>query len=105
MSAITTSESTTVSVRGDALLEVPPDFATISFSVEATAGKSETALARAGRTADACRSALADADGVRSSGLGRVRVRELSHWDKKREVHVSDGHAATLSGSAEVASD
>ena len=71
MTTITTDASTTVSVRGSAQHEVPPDFATISFSVEATAANAETALARAGRIADACRAALTSAAGVTSSGLGR----------------------------------
>lgn len=102
MTAITTNDTTTVAVRGFAELEVPPDYATIAFNVEATADDADDALESAGEDAEACRAALDAATGVRKSGLSRVRVRELSHWDKKKDIHVSDGFSATLSGSVEI---
>jgi uncharacterized protein YggE len=100
---IVTSPATTVSVRGEADLDVDPDYATISFSVETDASTAPKALERAARIADACRATLADAAGVHHARLGRVRVRERRHWSEKQDRWISDGHAASVSGSTDVA--
>jgi uncharacterized protein YggE len=49
-----------------------------------------------------CRAVLAESDGVRQSRISRVRVQELSHWDKKRDQYISDGYSAALTGTAEI---
>jgi hypothetical protein len=99
---ILTGPATTVSVRGDAHLDVDPDHGTISFSVETHASTAAKALERAVRIADTCREALADAAGVRRVEIGRARVRERKHWNQKQDRWIADGHDATIGGSTDV---
>lgn len=102
MTAILTNPTTTVSVRGFAEVEVPPDFAHVNFNVQSTADDADEALADTNAVASSCRDALDGLKGVRSSTLSRVRVRELSHWDKKRDAYISDGFSAVIGGTAEL---
>lgn len=102
MIKIPLNEDSTVSVRGFAEIEVPPDFATASFNVTATAVEADDALAMASEDAAACRAVFAESVGVRQSRVSRVRVQELNHWNKERDQYISDGYSATLTGSAEI---
>lgn len=102
MSTITTDPTTTVSVRGDAELEVAPDFATVSLACTSRAPASDDALRAAGRLAEQVRAVLTDRAGVRTFTIGRVRVSEVTHWDREREQHLRTGYSATVSGRADI---
>lgn len=102
MTTITTDPTTTVSVRGDAELEVAPDDATVSFACTSRAAASDDALRSAGRLAEQVRAVLTDRAGVETFTIGRVRVSEVTHWDREGEQPIHDGYSATVSGRADV---
>lgn len=102
MTTITIDSTTTISVRGDAELEVAPDYATVSFGCTSRGTTSDLALRDAGRLAEQVRAVLTDRAGVQTFTIGRVRVSEVTHWDQKRERQIHDGWSATVSGSADI---
>lgn len=102
MTTIITEPTTTVSVRGEAELEVAPDDATVSFGCTSRAATSDDALRAAGRLAEQVRDVLTGRAGVRAFTLGRVRVSEVTHWDQQREQQIHDGYSATVSGRADI---
>ncbi len=93
---------TTLSVRGEASLEVLADHVLLTVQVSRSDPDRALATASAAEAADALRAAVAATAGVRTSALSRVRVVETSEWDDRTRTTVRTGWQATLGGRVDV---
>jgi len=95
-------EPTTLSVRGEATLEVPADYAVVSVQVTGRDADRELAMGSVADVAEGVRAAVAAATGVRRSALSRLRVVEVQEWDDAKRQQIRGGWEASMSGSLEL---
>lgn len=91
-----------LNVRGQATVEVPPDYARIVVEVSATDADRSVALRQAERDAAGLRSDVEGAAGVRRLVLPRVRVHEETRWNQAAGTHDHIGWRAQVTGQVEV---
>lgn len=96
------SKPVSLHVRGQAELQVPPDYAVVHLSIHVVNADRSSALAGAEQRSAILRKDVACAEGVRHVLLSRVRVEEQTRWDNQAEQHLSLGWQATVSGTVEV---
>jgi len=95
-------EPTTLSVRGEATLEVPADYAVVSVQVTGRDADRELAMSSVADVAEGVRAAVDAAPGVRRPALSRLRVVEVQEWDDAKRETVGRGWEASVSGAVEV---
>jgi uncharacterized protein YggE len=98
------TEPATVSVRGTAVLEVPPDEALVHLEASRLDPDRERAVVGVREAVQAVRAALATATGVRGFGFNRQSVAEQGHWDEDSKTHVTEWFAS-VGGTATVDPD
>jgi uncharacterized protein len=96
------TDPTTLSVRGEASLDVLADHAVISVQVVRQDKDRELALAAADEAAAALREVVSSASGLRRSTISSARVTEVTEWDDSTKVSVRVGWQASLGGTADV---
>ena len=95
----------TLNVRGSASLEVPPDYASVSLSADATRATRESALEVVQSTVFELRQALEDRPDVRAVSLSRIRVQEATEYDRDLQTRVHTGWTATVTGKVLIDTD
>jgi uncharacterized protein YggE len=96
------TDPATLSVRGEASLDVLADHALISVQVVREDTERELALASADAAATAVRDVVGSANGLRRSTIYSARVTEVREWEEPRKTSVRVRWRASLGGTADV---
>jgi uncharacterized protein len=99
------ADAASLSVRGTATLEIPPDFGFIALAITDRNRDRDVALSSVRSKLETLRASLAAAEGVRKAEFPGVSVNEYGQWDEPTQSHINGGWMASLSGNVESAVD